>query len=100
MFVMLQQTKLAVACDWSIGSNESQLSQSRAADILGRCTSTNVAQTLNIVHYKATNKYLFTCSTESSLCKTVESSACLTVNVEPMQVILINKYFKDFKIFF
>ena len=43
-------TKLSAACDWSIRSNESQFSQSQAADSLVRGCNTTVVQTLNVVY--------------------------------------------------
>ena len=40
---------MSAAFDRSIGSHESQFSQLQAADNLVRCSSTNVAQTLDVV---------------------------------------------------
>ena len=47
--VLLRQPKLSAASDWSTGTHVSQLSQSQTADSLGRCNSTYVAQTTNIL---------------------------------------------------
>ena len=44
------QFKLSAAFYWSTGTHVSQLSQSQAADSLGRCNSTYDAQTTNIVY--------------------------------------------------
>ena len=48
-FLLLQRTKLSAAYYWSIGTLESQFSQSQAADNLVCCSSRNVIQTLDLV---------------------------------------------------